>query len=153
MKKLAIFAAALGLMASCTKWENLPTEEKIAGLWNGVNTEMQIKAVPFLDSTDIMNTTDWVANFMENGGLTIDSAGVRLDSMGWYITQDTLLTLNGVDMGAGGIGAPTSSMTFDINILTQEQLVFVYDTTFSMEIDPSFPAITLELTQIQRWAK
>ncbi|MEY2964006.1 MAG: hypothetical protein RL754_1267 [Bacteroidota bacterium] len=155
MKKIAFLAAGLAVLTACTKWENLPTEKKIEGLWNGKNFTTTIQAIPFLDSTFTQSTTDQVANFMENGGLTIDSAGTRLDSLGWSIENDTMLVLTGMDnSNLGGMGgAPTSTMRFDIQLLTELDLVFIYDTTMSVEIDPSFPPINIDLGLTQRWTR
>jgi hypothetical protein len=75
MKKIALFIVVAASLAACTKWENKSTEFKVTGVWTGINTQIDIKALPFLDSTDLQNTTFMEANFMENGGLTIDSAG------------------------------------------------------------------------------
>mgnify|MGYP000206347667 FL=1 len=158
MKKIALFLGAAAFLASCTKWENRPTEEKVAGLWTGVNQEIQIQALPFLDSSDVMNTASFEANFMENGGLTIDSAGVRMDSMSWSIKNDTVLVLSGIDLGLGGGlpgggTLPGTTLEFDILKLEETSFVYRYDTTASVALDPNFPAFDIEIKQIQRWAK
>ena len=111
MKKIALFIVAAASLAACTKWENKSTEFKVTGVWTGINTQVNIQALPFLDSSDVQNTTFMEANFMENGGLTIDSAGARMDSLGWAIKNDTILVLKGLDLGlelpggGGGVGA------------------------------------------------
>lgn len=158
MKKIALFLGAAAFLASCTKWENRPTEEKVAGLWTGVNQEIQIQALPFLDSSNVQNTPYLEANFMENGGLTLDSSGVQLDSLGWAIKNDTTLILTGIDLGLGGGfpggGAlPGATLEFDILKLEETSFVFRYDTLMSVEVDPSLPPVNITLKQIQRWAK
>ena len=74
MKKIAFLVAATALLASCTKWENKSTEFKVTGVWTGINQQVQIQALPFYESDDTISTTMMEANFMDNGGLTIDSA-------------------------------------------------------------------------------
>jgi hypothetical protein len=156
MKKIALFIAAAGLFVSCTKWENKSTEFKLTGLWTGVNQEIQIQALPFLDSSIIQNTPDWEANFMEGGSLVIDSAGTRIDSMGWAVESDTVLVLSGIDLGlgdlTGGIATPTK-VAYNILRLEEDNLIFRYDTTLSVALDPNFPAINISTKQIQRWTK
>jgi hypothetical protein len=98
MKKIAFFVAAAALLASCTKWENKSTEFKVTGVWTGINQQVNIQALPFLDSTSTQSTTMMEANFMDNGGLTIDSAGTRMDSLGWAIKNDTILTIENIDL-------------------------------------------------------
>lgn len=153
MKKVAFIIAAAAVFTSCVKWENRPTEKKIAGLWNGTTNVTKIQALPFLDSTITQSTTDFVANFMEDGGLTIDSAGVRMDSLGWSIMNDTMLILTGLDFEIGGTGAAGNSVPFRITELTQEMLRYRYDTTFSVEIDPSFPPLQLNASLRQNWER
>jgi len=154
MKKIAFFFAAAALLASCTKWENKSTEFKVTGVWTGINQQVNIQVAPFIDSTILQTTTDMEANFMDNGGLTIDSAGTRIDSMSWSILNDTVLVLGGVDISAGGLGAiPAGKMHFNIKTLEQDAFTFRYDTTFSMVLDPALPAFNVDLTQIQRWGK
>lgn len=158
MKKIALIAAVGLLAVACTKWENKSTEFKVTGLWTGVNQELQVQALPFLDSSDVTATPYTEANFMENGGLTIDSAGVRIDSMGWSIKNDTVLVLNGIDLGfdnplGGGPSLVPSNLEFDILRLTQEEFRFRYDTTITLTI-PQLPVpVNLTLKQIQRWEK
>jgi hypothetical protein len=158
MKKIALLAAVGLLAVACTKWENKSTEFKVTGLWTGVNQEVAIQALPFLDSNEVMPTAYMEANFMENGGLTIDSAGVRLDSMGWSIENDTILVLNGIDLGfenpiGGGGALVPSNLKFDILTLSQEQFTFRYDTTITLTI-PQIPIpVNFSIKQIQRWAK
>lgn len=158
MKKIALLAAVGVLAVACTKWENKSTEFKVTGLWTGVNQEVSIEALPFLDSNEVMPSTYMEANFMEDGGLTIDSAGVRLDSMGWSIENDTILVLNGIDLGFedpinGGGALVPSKLKFDILALTQEQFTFRYDTTITLTV-PQIPIpVNITVKQIQRWAK
>ena len=91
---------------------------------------------------------------MDNGGLTIDSAGTRIDSMSWSILNDTVLVLGGIDISAGGLGGiPAGKLHFNIKTLEQDAFTFRYDTTFSMVIDPALPAFNVDLAQIQRWGK
>lgn len=156
MKKIAFFIVAAGFLASCTKWENKSTEFKVTGLWTGVNQEVQIQALPFLDSSIVQATPSWEANFQDNGSLLIDSAGTRIDSMGWAIENDTVLVLSGIDLGLGGLGngAPAPpKIAFNILRLEETSFIFRYDTTFSFEVDPNFPAIDLTVKQTQRWTK
>jgi hypothetical protein len=123
-----------------------------------VNQELQVQALPFLDTNDVTATPYTEANFMENGGLTIDSAGVRIDSMGWSIKNDTILVLNGIDLGfdnplGGGASLVPSNLEFDIRTLTQEQFNFRFDTVISLSI-PQLPVpVNLTLKQIQRWER
>ena len=158
MKKIALIATVGLLAVACTKWENKSTEFKVTGLWTGVNQELQVKALPFLDTNDVTATPYTEANFMENGGLTIDSAGVRIDSMGWSIKNDTILVLNGIDLGfdnplGGGPSLVPSNLEFDIRTLTQEQFNFRFDTVISLSI-PQLPVpVNLTLKQIQRWER
>jgi hypothetical protein len=156
MKKIALFIAAAGLFVSCAKWENKSTEFKVTGLWTGVNQELQIQALPFLDSSILQNTPDWEANFMDNGSLVIDSADTRIDSMGWAIESDTVLVLTGIDLGLGDItggGAAPSKVAFNILRLEEDNFIFRYDTTLSVQVNPSLPAINVTAKQIQRWTK
>jgi hypothetical protein len=157
MKKIVLFLAAAATLAACTKWENKSTEFKVTGVWTGVNQQLNFSVPPFFDTTYTQSTTSMEANFMENGGLTIDSAGTRLDSMGWAIKNDTVLVLKGIDMGIGnplgGGGSAPSNMSFVIRTLEQESFIFRYDTTFSMQVDPSLPNMNVNMTQIQRWGK
>ena len=158
MKKIALIATVGLLAVACTKWENKSTECKVTGLWTGVNQELQVQALPFLDTNDVTATPYTEANFMENGGLTIDSAGVRIDSMGWSIKNDTILVLNGIDLGfdnplGGGPSLVPSNLEFDIRTLTQEQFNFRFDTVISLSI-PQLPVpVNLTLKQIQRWER
>lgn len=158
MKKIALIAAAGLMTMACNKWENRSTEEKITGLWTGVNQEIVIEAQPLIDSSEVIATSYLEANFMENGGLTIDSSGVRLDSMGWSIENDTVLVLDGIDLGfedpiSGGGSLVPSNLKFDIRTLTEEQFNYRYDTTLSLEI-PNIPfPVSITLKQIQRWEK
>ena len=158
MKKIALIAAVGLLAVACTKWENRSTEYKVTGLWTGENQELQIQALPFLDSSDVSPSTFMEANFMEDGGLTIDSAGVRMDSMGWSIKNDTVLVLSGIDLGfdnplGGGGSLVPSNLEFDILRLTQEEFTFRYDTTITLTI-PQIPVpVNLTLKQIQRWER
>jgi hypothetical protein len=158
MKKIALIAAVGLLAVACTKWENRSTEYKVTGLWTGENQELQIQALPFLDSSDVSPSSFMEANFMEDGGLTIDSAGVRMDSMGWSIKNDTVLVLSGIDLGfdnplGGGGSLVPSNLEFDILRLTQEEFTFRYDTTITLTI-PQIPVpVNLTLKQIQRWKK
>jgi hypothetical protein len=158
MKKIALIAAVGLLAVACTKWENKSTEFKVTGLWTGVNQELQVQALPFIDSSDVTATPYTEANFMENGGLTIDSAGVRIDSMGWSIKNDTVLVLNGIDLGfdnplGGGPSLVPSNLEFDIRTLTQDQFNFRFDTVISLSI-PQLPVpVNLTLKQIQRWER
>lgn len=158
MKKIALIATVGLLAVACTKWENKSTEFKVTGLWTGVNQELQVQALPFLDTNDVTATPYTEANFMENGGLTIDSAGVRIDSMGWSIKNDTILVLNGIDLGfdnplSGGASLVPSNLEFDIRTLTQEQFNFRFDTVISLSI-PQLPVpVNLTLKQIQRWER
>jgi len=89
--------------------------------------------------------------------LTIDSAGVRMDSMGWSIKNDTVLVLSGIDLGfdnpLGGGGLVPSNLEFDISRLTQEEFRFKYDTTITLNV-PQIPVpVNLTLKQIQRWKR
>jgi len=158
MKKIAFIAAVGVLSVACTKWENKSTEFKVTGLWTGVNQEVAIQALPFLDSNEVMPTTYMEANFMEDGGLTIDSAGVRLDSMGWSIENDSVLLLRGIELGFedpfnGGTSLVPSDLKYNILSLTQEQFIFRYDTTINLTI-PQIPIpVNITVKQIQRWAK
>ena len=158
MKKIALIAAVGLLAVACTKWENRSTEYKVTGLWTGENQELQIQALPFLDSSDVSPSSFMEANFMEDGGLTIDSAGVRMDSMGWSIKNDTVLVLSGIDLGfdnplGGGGSLVPSNLEFHILRLTQEEFTFRYDTTITLTI-PQIPVpVNLTLKQIQRWKK
>ena len=158
MKKIALIAAVGLLAVACTKWENKSTEFKVTGLWTGVNQELQVQALPFLDSSDVSPSAFMEANFMENGSLTIDSAGVRMDSMGWSIKNDTILVLNGIDLGfdnplGGGASLVPSNLEFDIRTLTQEQFNFRFDTVISLSV-PQLPVpVNLTLKQIQRWER
>ena len=95
MKKIALFIVAAASLAACTKWENKSTEFKVTGVWTGIETQINIAALPFIDSSDVQNTSFMEANFMEDGGLTIDSAGTRMDSLGWAIKNDTILAVSG----------------------------------------------------------
>ena len=158
MKKIAFIAAVGVLSVACTKWENKSTEFKVTGLWTGVNQEVAIQALPFLDSNEVMPSTYMEANFMEDGGLTIDSAGVRLDSMGWSIENDSVLLLRGIELGFedpfnGGTSLVPSDLKYNILSLTQEQFIFRYDTTINLTI-PQIPIpVNITVKQIQRWAK
>ena len=155
MKKIAFFVAAAALLASCTKWENKSTEFKVTGVWTGINQQVNIQALPFLDSTSTQSTTLMEANFMDNGGLTIDSAGTRLDSLGWAIKNDTILTLKNIDLGLGlpGDGGTTSNLDFVIKTLEQDAFTFRMDTSLTVTV-PGVPIpLTFEIAQIQRWGK
>ncbi len=156
MKKIAFFIAAAAMLASCTKWENKSTEFKVTGVWTGINTQINIQALPFLDSTDIQSTTDMEANFMDNGGLTIDSAGTRIDSLGWAIKNDTILVLKGLDLGieipgSGSVGS--ANMNFVIKTLEQDAFTFRVDTNLTVTV-PGVPIpLSIDIAQIQRWGK
>lgn len=157
MKKITLFAF-IGLIAiSCKKWENQSTEFKITGLWTGVNQEFQIQALPFLDSNEVTPTPYTEANFRDDGSLVIDSAGVELDSLGWFVKHDSILVLSGLDLGfenplSGGSLIP-NDLEFSILRLTQEELTLRYDTTLSLTI-PGIPfGVNVTVKQIQRWAK
>ena len=155
MKKIALFVTTAALLVSCTKWENRSTEFKITGVWTGINQEVVIRALPFLDSSSTESATMMEANFMDNGGLTIDSAGTRLDSIGWAIRNDTILVLKNIDLGLGipGAGGSTANIDFIIKKLEQDALTFRVDTALSITI-PGFPIpLNFEIAQIQRWGK
>ena len=155
MKKIALFVTTAALLVSCTKWENRSTEFKITGIWTGINQEVVIRALPFLDSSSTESATMMEANFMDNGGLTIDSAGIRLDSIGWAIRNDTILVLKNIDLGLGipGAGGNTANIDFVIKKLEQDALTFRVDTALSITI-PGFPIpLNFEIAQIQRWGK
>lgn len=158
MKKLVLGVALLGALVSCKKWENKPTEEKILGIWNGINFQTNLSAAPFLDTTVVESTTDMVANFLPEGGLTIDSAGARIDSMGWSIKNDTILVLDGVDFGffEGLPGAPGNlggSAGFRIVNLTEDLLTFRYDTALAITV-PGVPIpLNVSTGIIQRWER
>jgi len=157
MKKIAFFIAAAAMLASCTKWENKSTEFKVTGVWTGINTQINIQALPFLDSSDIQNTSAMEANFMEDGGLTIDSAGTRMDSLGWSIKNDTILVLKGLDLGieipGGGGGVGTTNMNFIIKTLEQDAFTFRMDTNITVTV-PGVPIpLSIDIAQIQRWGK
>ena len=158
MKKTALFIALAASLVACTKWENRSTEYKVTGVWTGVNQQVDLQALPFLDSSNTQPSTYLEANFMDDGSLTIDSSGVRVDSLGWSIKNDTVLVLNGVDLGfedpiSGEPALAPSNIEFNILKLEQESFVFRFDTVVSVTVDPSFPAINLTLRQIQRWGK
>jgi len=157
MKKIAFFIAAAALLASCTKWENKSTEFKVTGVWTGINQQVNIQALPFLDSTSTQSTTFMEANFMDNGGLTIDSAGTRMDSLGWAIKNDTILVLKGLNLGieipggTGGVGS--SDMNFVIKTLEQDAFTFRTDTNLTVTV-PGVPIpLSIDIAQIQRWGK
>ena len=157
MKKIAFFITAAAMLASCTKWENKSTEFKVTGVWTGINTQINIQALPFLDSSDIQNTSAMEANFMEDGGLTIDSAGTRMDSLGWSIKNDTILVLKGLDLGieipGGGGGVGTTNMNFIIKTLEQDAFTFRMDTNITVTV-PGVPIpLSIDIAQIQRWGK
>ncbi|MEY2970876.1 MAG: hypothetical protein RLZZ599_1249 [Bacteroidota bacterium] len=157
MKKIAFFITAAAMLASCTKWENKSTEFKVTGVWTGINTQINIQALPFLDSTDIQNTSAMEANFMEDGGLTIDSAGTRMDSLGWSIKNDTILVLKGLDLGieipGGGGGVGSANMNFIIKTLEQDAFTFRMDTNITVTV-PGVPIpLSIDIAQIQRWGK
>jgi hypothetical protein len=97
------------------------------------------------------------ANFMENGGLTIDSAGARMDSLGWAIKNDTILVLKGLDFGielpGGGGGIGSSDMNFIIKTLEQDAFTFRTDTNVTVTV-PGVPIpLSIDIAQIQRWGK
>ena len=157
MKKIALFIVAAASLAACTKWENKSTEFKVTGVWTGINTEVKIQALPLFDSSDVQNTTFMEANFMENGGLTIDSAGARMDSLGWAIKNDTILVLKGLDLGielpGGGGGGGAANLNFVIRTLEQDAFTFRTDTNVTVTV-PSFPIpLSFDIAQIQRWGK
>ncbi len=158
MKKLVLGVALLGALVSCQKWENKPTEEKILGIWNGINFQSDLQAAPFFDTTVVESTSDMVANFLPEGGLTIDSAGARIDSMGWRIKNDTILVLDGVNFGLFEDlpGAPSNlgtSAGFRIVNLTEDLLTFRYDTTMSITV-PGVPIpLTVSTGIAQRWER
>jgi len=155
MKKIAFFVTAAVLLASCTKWENKSTEFKVTGVWTGINQQINIQALPFLDSSSTQSTSMMEANFMDNGGLTIDSAGARLDSLGWAIRNDTILVLKNIDLGLGlpGSGGSTANINFVIKTLEQDAFTFRVDTALTIPV-PGFPIpIGFEIAQIQRWGK
>jgi len=145
------------MLASCTKWENKSTEFKVTGVWTGINTQINIQALPFLDSSDVQNTSAMEANFMEDGGLTIDSAGTRMDSLGWSIKNDTILVLKGLDLGidipGGGGGVGSTNMNFIIKTLEQDAFTFRMDTNITVTV-PGVPIpLSIDIAQIQRWGK
>ena len=78
--------------------------------------------------------------------------------MGWSIKNDTILVLNGIDLGfdnplGGGPSLVPSNLEFDIRTLTQEQFNFRFDTVISLSI-PQLPVpVNLTLKQIQRWER
>ncbi len=155
MKKIALFIVVAASLAACTKWENKSTEFKVTGVWTGINQQVNIQALPFLDSTSTQSTTMMEANFMDNGGLTIDSAGTRLDSLGWAIKNDTILTLKNIDLGLGlpGAGGTTANLDFVIKTLEQDAFTFRMDTSLTVTV-PGVPIpLTFEIAQIQRWGK
>ena len=157
MKKIALFIVVAASLAACTKWENQSTEFKVTGVWTGINTQVNIQALPFLDSSDVQNTTFMEANFMENGSLTIDSAGARMDSLGWAIKNDTILVLKGLDLGielpGGGGGVGASDMSFIIKTLEQDAFTFRTDTNLTVTV-PGVPIpLSIDIAQIQRWGK
>ncbi|MBL6868353.1 MAG: hypothetical protein ISQ96_07730 [Cryomorphaceae bacterium] len=157
MKKIALFIVAAASLAACTKWENKSTEFKVTGVWTGINTQVNIQALPFFESSDVQNTTFMEANFMENGGLTIDSAGALMDSLGWAIKNDTILVLKGLDLGielpGGGGGVGASDMSFIIKTLEQDAFTFRTDTNLTITI-PGVPIpLSIDIAQIQRWGK
>ena len=157
MKKIALIAAISLVAMSCKKWENRSTEFKVTGVWTGVNQEFQIQALPFIDSNDVTPTPNTEANFREDGGLVIDSAGVQLDSLGWSIKNDSILVLKGLDLGVdnplGGGSLTPSDLEFSILRLTKEEFTFRYDTTLSITF-PGIPIpVNVTLKQIQRWEK
>jgi hypothetical protein len=97
------------------------------------------------------------ANFMEDGGLTIDSAGTRMDSLGWSIKNDTILVLKGLDLGieipGGGGGVGTTNMNFVIKTLEQDAFTFRMDTNITVTV-PGVPIpLSIDIAQIQRWGK
>lgn len=156
MKKIALFIVVAASLAACTKWENKSTEFKVTGVWTGINTQLDIKALPFLDSTDLQSTTFMEANFMENGGLTIDSAGTRMDSLGWAIKNDTILVLKGLDLGIeipGSSSVGASNVNFVIRTLEQDAFTFRTDTNLTVTV-PGVPIpLSIDIAQIQRWGK
>jgi len=155
MKKIAFFVAAAALLASCTKWENKSTEFKVTGVWTGINQQINIQALPFLDSTSTQSTTMMEANFMDNGGLTLDSAGTRIDSIGWAIKNDTILVLKNVDLGIGipGAGGGSTNLEYVIKTLEQDAFTFKMDTSLTVTV-PGVPIpLNFEIAQIQRWGK
>lgn len=93
---------------------------------------------------------------MENGGLTIDSAGTRMDSLGWSIKNDTILVLKGLDLGIeipGGGGVGNANMNFVIKTLEQDAFTFRVDTNITVTV-PGVPIpLSIDIAQIQRWGK
>ena len=157
MKKIALFIVVAASLAACTKWENQSTEFKVTGVWTGINTQINIQALPFLDSSDVQNTTSMEANFMEDGSLTIDSAGTRMDSLGWAIKNDTILVLKGLDLGielpGGGGGVGAANLNFVIRTLEQDAFTFRTDTNVTVTV-PGIPIpLSIDIAQIQRWGK
>jgi hypothetical protein len=154
MKKIVLTLLAATTMIGCTKWENKSTEFKVTGLWTGVNQQTNIQALPLLDSTILEPTTNMTANFMDNGSLIIDSAGTQIDSLGWAIMNDTILSLEGIDIGLDLLGgAVPSNLNFVIKTLEQDAFIFRYDTTLTLTV-PGVPfPLDFDLAQIQRWAK
>ncbi|MDA8816679.1 hypothetical protein N9N25_00765 [Schleiferiaceae bacterium] len=157
MKKIALFIVVAASLAACTKWENKSTEFKVTGVWTGINTQINIQALPFLDSSDVQNTTSMEANFMEDGSLTIDSAGTRMDSLGWAIKNDTILVLKGLDLGielpGGGGGVGAANLNFVIKTLEQDAFTFRTDTNVTVTV-PGVPIpLSIDIAQIQRWGK
>ncbi|MDA9367744.1 hypothetical protein OAP05_00415 [Schleiferiaceae bacterium] len=157
MKKIALFIVVAASLAACTKWENQSTEFKVTGVWTGINTQINIQALPFLDSSDVQNTTSMEANFMEDGSLTIDSAGTRMDSLGWAIKNDTILVLKGLDLGielpGGGGGVGAANLNFVIRTLEQDAFTFRTDTNVTVTV-PGVPIpLSIDIAQIQRWGK
>lgn len=158
MKKTALFIALAASLVACTKWENRSTEYKVTGLWTGQNQQVDLQALPFFDSTYTTETTYLEANFMDDGSLIIDSAGVQVDSIGWSIKNDTILLLKGIDLGfedpiTGEPAVAPSNIEFDITKLEEDAFHYRFDTIVSVDVDPNFPAINLTLKQIQRWSK
>lgn len=160
MKKVILAVLVLASLTSCKKWfgGNQTVADQIEGIWVGENFQTNISAQPFLDTTDVQNSSAFTANFMANGGVTIDSSGVRVDSMGWYVRNDTILVLSGISLGVAAPipgGTPTASgdLGFDIQKLTSEELDIRYDTTFTLSV-PGVPIpISIDFASIQRWQK
>jgi len=92
---------------------------------------------------------------MDNGGLTLDSAGTRIDSIGWAIKNDTILVLKNVDLGIGipGAGGGSTNLEYVIKTLEQDAFTFRMDTSLTVTV-PGVPIpLTFEIAQIQRWGK
>ena len=97
MKKIALIATVGLLAVACTKWENKSTEFKVTGLWTGVNQELQVQALPFLDTNDVTATPYTEANFMENGGLVESWSDLELRFKGVHDYESQIRDLGDND--------------------------------------------------------